>query len=252
MVSFTYQTLFIFTLLIMPVQIISLDNFLEKLNDNFKTISTVKGRIKKTINYYNIETLNYGRFYTDKTRGFYIEFTSPEHVIFTYNGNMFSIFSEEDNHQILLSLQNNNIINSSTLTSLNFFYPNILDIFKNNFMISIIESTDDYVILKFENLINNAEAKNILIKVSRDDHLIQALEIFNRDDELYYQLIYKNYRGIQDFQFPSELSLNTIKNNELYSEEIKFERIEINESIPDKYFEISQREGIKTDTLKLK
>ncbi|MFC1725466.1 outer membrane lipoprotein carrier protein LolA [candidate division KSB1 bacterium] len=224
---------------------------MRKINNNFNAISTVKGRIKKTINYNDINTINYGRFYSEKTKGFYIEYTDPEHIIFTYNHNIFSVYSEENKHQFVIPLQENNIINPSTLASLNFFYPNILDIFKNDFMISVIDSTENSIILQFENLMKKAAAKNVLIKISRRDFLIQALEIFNEADELYYQLLYGNYQKINQFKFPLELSLNTIKNDELYSEEIKFERIEINEIIPNKYFELVAREGIKTDTLKL-
>jgi len=231
------------------IQIDGLDSLMKNIQSNYKKISTVSGRVTKTSGFENNKVEFYGRFFYSKKDGLYIEYTSPEKLIFTSGKKGVSVYIEKSNRQYFLP-EEEKLVPDAALNTVGYFYPNILRMFKE-LTPSIFDSTQDAIIIQYENTSKNSKIRNVLIKVSKTDYTLSAVELFDSDGEIFYQLIYKSYYSQGDVNYPSEISIKFLQANDIYEEEIYLNRLSINDNIPKKYFNFKPPEKTDIDTLKL-
>ena len=250
MVNSAYSLFLILLFNIIPNRIIVLNEIIEKLDIKNNQITSASGRISREMAYSNNKLRYYGRFFIHSRKGLFIEYTEPEHLIFTLKEKKISIYSENNREQKIINVDNYYIFDFSTMSFVNLFFPNILYLCKKNYFVSLMDTTQDSKILRFENKSINSSISNILLKISNRDNKFEAVEIYNSNSELVYQLIYSKYGIFDKLSFPVNLSIKFIQDNQLYSEDINFNRISINENIPEKYFDFQPPANTKIDTLK--
>lgn len=250
MISSAYSLLLLLLFNTIPNGIIKLDETIQKSDIIYSKVNSASGRISREIKYSNNKLEYYGRFFIQSKKGLFIEYTEPEHLIFTLKEKEVAVYSEDNNRQNIINLNKKNISDFSTMSFLNLFFPNILNLCKDNYFIFLMDTTQDSRILRLENTISNSGSSDILLKISKKNNKFEAVEIFNSNSELVYQLIYEKYENFGGILFPVKLSIKFIQANQLYSEEVSFHRISVNEKIPEKYLNFKPPENTIIDTLK--
>lgn len=238
----------LFSTLCFPKETLSSENLEKLINQvifNCEKLKTLECKIIQNHIEDSVSTEMVGQIRYKAPDSILVHYFSPlDQTIFS-GKQKFIHYSNELKRAVMADKDSLTKIETTLLEKVSFIKMNHFKDMRNDYVFSHFSTRQDGLIINATPKTGWKNLSMILIKMDAERYLYLALELFDKNKKLIYQIKYSDYSEFNGVLFPTKIYIGSISNNRFFEETINFSRIKINEPLDRALFSVDLPKDVK-------